>query len=125
MRIFVLEDNLERNKKFRRELIGHEIIITEDVESAKNYINIKFDLLFLDHDLGGQEMVISADDTGYGVAKLLNKSINKDTPAIIHSCNHAGATAMQFYLPQAKLIPFPNLNIPEIIYFFTSQLQPA
>lgn len=119
MRIFVLEDNPERNKKFRRELIGNEVVIVEDVSSAKSQINIKFDLLFLDHDLGGQEMVPSGDDTGYEVAKILSQSINRDTPVVIHSCNHAGARAMQFCLPQAKLIPFPDLNISETIDFFS------
>lgn len=120
MRIFILEDNSERIKKFKRELIGHEVIITEDVESAKTYINNKFDLLFLDHDLGGQEMVKSGDGTGYEIAKELAETINKDTNCIIHSCNHAGARAMQFYLPQALLIPFPSVNFSEAIKFFNN-----
>jgi hypothetical protein len=125
MRIFILEDNPERIKKFKRELIGHILIIVEDVESAKEIINSdtesnKYDLMFLDHDLGGEEMVSPGDNTGYLVAKILSESINKNSNCIIHSCNHAGARAMQFCLPKAILIPFPSLDIQETIKFFSN-----
>ena len=111
MRIFVLEDSPERHKKFRRELVGHHLDMVETVEEGRELIKEKYDLMFLDHDLGGEIFVPSGEGTGYEMAKLIAESVNKNSAIIIHSCNHAGSTAMGFHLLCAQRIPFVSLDI--------------
>jgi len=73
----------------------------------------EYDLIFLDHDLGGKEMVDSADeDTGYHLALFIaSDSANKETPCVVHSCNPAGAVNIAAVLPHAIKAPFPFLDI--------------
>ena len=115
MKIFILEDDPERIKKFRRNLIGHELDITTTVDEGKKYINKKYDLIFLDHDLGGHQMVDSGEGTGYELAALIADTVNKNSAIIIHSLNHYGASAMHFCLPDAQRIPFIVLNFDAVV----------
>lgn len=114
MHIFILEDNRNRMIKFRRELIGHHIDHAETLDIGRRMIREnKYDLIFLDHDLGGKEMVDSSDeDTGYYLARFIAAdSKNRETPCIIHSCNPFGADNMANALPHAVKVPFPSLDI--------------
>lgn len=114
MRIFILEDNKNRMAKFKRKLIGHKIDHTDNIEDGSNLvISNKYDLMFLDHDLGGEEMVDSfANNTGYKLAEFISSfSINKDTPCVVHSCNPAGANNMMRVLNNAMAVPFTCLDI--------------
>lgn len=117
MRIFILEDNPYRMVKFRQELIGHEIHHAETVDEGVALLSVnKYDVLLLDHDLGGDEMVDShAVNTGYQLAKFV-ASLEQNTPTlcIIHSCNPAVADNIQKVLPHAVKIPFPSLKIESI-----------
>ena len=118
MRIFILEDSPERMVKFRRELVGHIIDHAETVEQGTSLVvNNTYDLLFLDHDLGGEEMVDSfAANTGYRLAEFIASfTPNKNTPCVVHSCNAAGAANIIGILPEAVPIPFTNLNIGLVI----------
>jgi hypothetical protein len=120
MKIFILEDNESRMIKFRRELIGHEIDHAETVQDGTSLVVAnKYDLLFLDHDLGGKEMVDSfVEDTGYKLAEFIASfTPNKETPCVIHSCNPVGADNMTKVLPHAIKIPFPSLNISLVIKY--------
>lgn len=114
MLIFILEDNKYRMIKFRRELIGHQIHHSETVEGATGMlVRHKYDLIFLDHDLGGEEFVDSKDEnTGYQLASFIASfTQNKETPCIVHSCNPAGADNIVNVLPHAVKLPFVSLNI--------------
>lgn len=114
MKIFILEDNEYRMAKFRRELIGHEIDRAATVEEGTSLVVAnKYDLMFLDHDLGGEEMVNSYDDnTGYKLAEFIASfTQNKTTPCVVHSCNPAGADNICRVLPHAGKFPFTSLNI--------------
>jgi CheY-like chemotaxis protein len=93
MKIFVLEDNEERNVSFRKWLAGHDVTYVEDAWTAHPILkNKKFDLIFLDHDLGNRSNVNSDDpNTGYAVAKEIKNGVNKDTQVIVHSMNPNGA----------------------------------
>ena len=118
MRIFILEDNLKRMIKFRRELIGHEIDHAETVEDGTSFVVAnKYDLLFLDHDLGGEEMVDSTkENTGYQLAEFIASfTQNKTTPCVVHSCNPAGSDNIVRVLPHAIKVPFTSLDIEVII----------
>ncbi len=117
MRIFILEDNEYRMVKFRRELIGHDIDHADNVSDGIDLVaKNKYDLLFLDHDLGGEEMVDSNEENaGYQLAKFIASStLNKTTMCVIHSCNPAGAKNMANEIPHAVVVPFPSLDIASV-----------
>lgn len=113
MRVFILEDDPNRMKKFIRELSCNQIDHVETVEAGKELVQQnKYDLLLLDHDLGGEQMVDSSEEnTGYQLAKFIPKTQNKDTPCITHTCNPAGADNILSVLPHAVKVPFPRLDI--------------
>lgn len=114
MLIFILEDSEQRMVKFRRELIGHTIHHATTVESGTDYVaNNKYDLLFLDHDLGGKENVNSfTESTGYQLAEFIASfTPNKNTPCVVHSCNPAGADNIVSVLPHALKVSFIHLDI--------------
>lgn len=118
MRIFILEDNSDRMMKFRRELMGHTIDHAETVEQGTSMVaNNIYDLLFLDHDLGGEVMVDSLkNNTGYRLAEFIASfTPNKNTPCVVHSCNPGGAANIVNILMRAIPIPFPHLHIPSVI----------
>lgn len=116
MRIFVLEDSKERIVKFRRCLIGHTVDYADNVADGQALIEQhQYDLIFLDHDLGGEEMVSSDDpNTGYQMARLLAENdLNKDAAVVIHTCNPNGASRMEQALSGFRTgrAPFPSLSI--------------
>lgn len=114
MRVFILEDNSNRVVKFRRELIGNRVDHAETLSAGREMIREnEYDLIFLDHDLGGKEMVDSAhEDTGYHLALFIaDDDGNKGTPCIVHSCNPGGADNIVGVLPHAVKVPFPSLDI--------------
>jgi len=118
MRILVLEDDPSRVKKIKQELVGFVVDFSDNVSDAINLIETyQYDLMFLDHDLGGKQMVNSSQEgTGYQFAKAIAISrLNKGTTVIIHSCNPAGAANMQAILLESVCIPFINLNIAGIV----------
>lgn len=67
-RIYILEDDPNRMKKFNRECIGHSLThddtaegFIEKLEAEQEFI----DVVFLDHDLGGEHYV-SSDEKKHG-----------------------------------------------------------
>lgn len=120
LKILILEDNPERIKKFRRMFLpADELFIHTDVESAISQLKSEsdFNLLLLDHDLGGEIFVDSSlENTGSGFCRrfcaMENYSRNLDI--IVHSMNPAGARNMVSILHGAgfgrvKTIPFSSL----------------
>jgi CheY-like chemotaxis protein len=119
MRIFILEDSPYRIENFKQMLIGHAVDVATTVDEAKAFLDIyKYDLMFLDHDLGGQIIVKSGKGTGYEVAKYIKNTANAEVPTILHSCNPAGAKNMQGILPHAELRPYVSLDIRDIVDSF-------
>ena len=76
----------------------------EAIEILKK--GIDFDLISLDHDLGGEVFCSSElENSGYRVAQFLSdKEIKGDI--VIHSWNPVGAKNMLNILPKAVYIPF-------------------
>ena len=100
MKILILEDNIERQKQFRKNLVGHNVEIIDSSKIAiEKFIGEKWDLLFLDHESG--------ENTGYEVAKFLEAN-NQFMPSnvIVHSLNTNGAQNILAALPSAIHIPF-------------------
>lgn len=111
MRIFILEDDPARIVAFEHVLIGHDVTICKWLMGMKYnthrssddgaFVRFKppYDLILLDHDLGGRQMVDSTEvETGYQFAKwLVNNHPTTDGKGplvIIHSYNPDGARNM-------------------------------
>lgn len=115
-RVLILEDNVRRMNEFYdriKESQTDNIQINVDhSEYAENAIKLlkknKYDLILLDHDLGGKTYVDTSDkNTGSEVARFINSSNLdlKDSPIIIHSMNEIAAESMRkLIVPKAKVI---------------------
>lgn len=107
MKILILEDNQERIKLFKEWFKEHDLTICETAKECLSKLHIRYDWIFLDHDLGGEIFVDSDEEnTGYQVAKKIPDTINKDTDIIIHSLNYVGAMRMKNKLKNVKYVPF-------------------
>lgn len=96
-RILVLEDNEYRIKWFRHHFANETITIMEAASDAIGCLQSnEYDLIFLDHDLGGEAFVNEAHkNTGSEVARFLAASkANINASYVIHSLNSAGADYM-------------------------------
>ena len=114
--IFVLEDNLSRIALFyqllHRKFPRMEITHTEFAEEAKKLILKKsyWDIVLLDHDLGGQSYVDSENEnTGYQFLKFFKEKEIKFGQLIYHTQNPAGGHNMLSIMPEGRYIPFPQL----------------
>jgi len=116
MRILILEDNQERVRQFMKKFIGAVVLCTEDADECIEFLKVRdWDILFLDHDLGGEVYVRSFGDkkTGYTVAKWLSENMDRIPKHVfIHSLNGPGAWNIQSRLPDSILTPFAWL--PEV-----------
>lgn len=116
MKIFFLEDNMNRYTKFFKWIETKckwpNVLSASDADEAISILkeNKKFDIIFLDHDLGGKVFVDSNEDnTGYRVAKFIKDNGIKYKQCIIHSQNPAGAINMERILDGSIRVPFPEL----------------
>ena len=122
-RVLILEDSEQRIKLFKEFLGGKcRLHIYKTAWSAiTNIQNLKYDLILLDHDLGGRVYVTedSENGTGYDVAKAIPNTINKTTLVVVHSFNPTGVHNILNVLPNAKYIPFgeqlfKSIKFPEL-----------
>jgi len=106
--VLILEDDPFRVKAFKRKFIGHSVTVTDNATEAIVLLKSKsWDYLFLDHDLGGEQMVSSGPGTGYEVAKFLEENPQYQPVNIaLHSLNPSGRKNMQMALPEAIEAPF-------------------
>lgn len=124
MRIFIVEDNNERIETFKEmfaDIPEAELFITTTASEAKKVLeenkDLAWDMLFLDHDLGGRVYVESADqNTGYQVAKFIKDNDIKYYNAVTHSLNPMGAANIQGILKDCNHIPFNLLKTMEFSY---------
>lgn len=105
--VLVLDDSKNRLQMFRRKFTGHYVKTVETVRECIDLLKSDdWDYLFLDHDLGGQEMVSSGPGTGYEVAEWLAEHKDRiPEEVILHTFNSPGAQNMKSKLPNAKIIP--------------------
>lgn len=115
MKIFVLEDSLERIELFRQRLHNHQVTYCDDVEVAKDILKKgSFSILFLDHDLDNRIFVKSNEpNTGYQLAKWLKETGLTFDQIFIHSMNPIGVKNIEREVeglaPEIYTIPFPAL----------------
>jgi DNA-binding LytR/AlgR family response regulator len=97
MKIFILEDDPNRVEWLKENFNpGIELDITEMAETGMKWLREReYDVIFLDHDLGGERMV-SSDvwNTGATVARMIHETDNKHLTVIVHSYNPSGAQIM-------------------------------
>lgn len=114
--VFFLEDSPDRYAKFFKwiETKAEKPNITSATDAGEAIKILEksdhFDVIFLDHDLGGRIFVDSSEDnTGYQVAKFIKKKGITYNQLIIHSQNPQGANNIKNILPDGQIIPFPKL----------------
>lgn len=90
LKIFILEDNKERIKRFEKELQFEEFSLTiaESFQDAmEQWGNGGYDIVFLDNDLGGQ-INMGADEWNSGLNFARHKVDElKQTCVFVHSLN--------------------------------------
>lgn len=125
MKVLILEDDGQIDKRmphFRERIkeleeMSKSKIELIHVETAKDCISElesiphakeKFDVIFLDHDLGGEVYVdTNREDTGSEVARWINENPEKiyDAFVITHTFNSVGAKNITELLPGSIYIP--------------------
>ena len=93
MKIFILEDDPERIRWLRETLIDHETTFIISCIGVDNF-QPPYDLILLDHDLGGRQLK-EHEDCGLTFVNLVKDRINPEAVIIIHSFNPDGAQRMQ------------------------------
>lgn len=102
IQILILEDDDLRVIEFKKRIAETNadinlIVVDQAIECIKHLSTQKFDIIFLDHDLGGEVLVSSTkENTGATVARFWKSSdnMNKYTTVVIHSLNPAGSSYM-------------------------------
>lgn len=105
-KFFLLEDDPNRVAGFEAALDGHELHHAIDVDAAIAVFSPPYDLLLLDHDLGG-EVFVSSDhsNTGAAFARYLAEHHPADLcDVIVHSWNPDGAKTIAGTLSDAGWI---------------------
>lgn len=103
--ILVLEDDEERIKVFRKLAPPHEVTIITAAEMTISFLRQNaetLDVVFLDHDLGGEQFVSTDNkNTGSEVARFMASAECGLKPAIViilHTLNPAGERSMRSLL---------------------------
>ncbi len=111
-KILFLDDMKVRHDSFRLRFPNENITFVETAKEAIAILekDLQWDVICLDHDLGGRIFVDSEDEnTGYQVAKFLSGK-KMTCNIIVHSCNPVGAKRMLDLLPNAYYAPMFWLN---------------
>lgn len=101
-RILFLDDDLKRIEEFQARIAGMKLDVTI-VETAEDCIarlsEGRFDLVLLDHDLGGETFCDSdREDCGMEVVRWLKQNRGQHGAFIVHTMNPVAAAAMYFEL---------------------------
>lgn len=109
-KVFILEDSEDRMVEFRKRFKDKALITHSDkVEEAKKLFSEEefWDLILLDHDLGGEAYVNSNHpNTGAAFCRWLAKKNEVKYPSqiVIHSANQIGAKEMAKTLREAQMV---------------------
>ncbi|MGB3479317.1 MAG: cyclic-phosphate processing receiver domain-containing protein [bacterium] len=127
IRVLILDDMYSRVIEFEKRLKPIDITDITHVTTAKECIEClskkKYDLIFLDYDLGEPPVWAKDTDISGGVVaewiKKHPKNKNKKAMIIIHSSDSHGGAYMKELIPDATLLPrawseekFEEIKIP-------------
>lgn len=93
--ILILDDDPSRHAVFRSSLVGHRLTHAHTaLEAVKAMWSKRFDVVFLDHDLGDDH------STGYDVTKWMERMPHENRPevCVVHSLNPVGSSNMMLTL---------------------------
>ena|SRR3990167_5298570 len=121
MRIFILEDDDHRIKLLQEILHRHSLTVIGSCLDAGQF-DPPYDLVLLDHDLGGRQL-LEHEDCGLTFVRMVKDRISKHTPVIVHSYNNSGAEAMLQELdsPMAVYAPFMGSQFVTILEMILAQ----
>jgi len=107
MNILILDDDPIRHEMFKNVIKDHNLTHVYTSKECIEYLdNHTWDMVCLDHDLGGNIYVDSGENTGWEVAKWLEQNPEKQPPKMyIHSFNPVGANNMHQCIPSAVVKP--------------------
>ncbi len=123
-KVFILEDNEERIKKFKKELIGFEVTIaTSRDEANKLWKPDTFEVVFLDHDLGGMQNANCKiePNTGCNFARDVQQQLWKSL-VFVHSLNWYGRKEIA-EIALGNEAPFIGLNWENIRIVLSDPIQ--
>lgn len=97
MRLLMLDDDGNRMATFCEMFRHHTLVMVNTAPMAMAMLEmLHFDVVFLDHDLGGEGVVSRARvGSGQDVAEALPGGRNARAAVVIHSWNPEGADAMK------------------------------
>lgn len=115
MKILFLDDDLTRQRKAQANLIGHTVVTVstarEAIEALKSRFT-RYDIVSLDHDLGGQVMADSNDESGYAVADFIARAGKTYCGAVVvHSFNPVGGQRMM-----ERLADVPGIQVVRALF---------
>lgn len=95
MRLLFLDDDENRINRAKTVWKDHDLAIAKTADEAIKKLKIaEFDVVHLDHDLGGMIYMDSGPGTGYEVAQYISTMKNPPKFVVIHSWNSVGAKKM-------------------------------
>jgi CheY-like chemotaxis protein len=112
MKIFVLEDDPIRIEWFKKRFIGHEVTYVDSCTQVDQFQG-PYDLICLDHDLGGRQLE-DHEDNGLAFVRLINDRIERAN-VIIHSFSPWGAMNMKGVCEKAFIAPFGTRRFTDIV----------
>jgi len=92
LKVFILEDDPKRLISLRKMLEGHDLHYAKSCNDVTRF-EPPYDLILLDHDLGGRQME-QHEDCGLTFIKLIKDKINPEATIVYHSYNYWGAKQM-------------------------------
>lgn len=99
-KILFVDDDNTRVAEFRKRNPGHDIVHAPNSLAAFNLLpSTRFDMIFLDHDLGFDQKN-GVDDTTIPIVKHIAANENEflDCTIVIHSANSIGVANMMSHL---------------------------
>ena len=124
--ILFLDDDENRGEMFCKivgRLVRVNVIWVKTAKEAKDALMERhWNLITLDHDLGGKVFVPSGDNTGYEVAKAISEIPAYDNQTVfIHSWNPDGAKNMGAVLKKSLHVPFSK-DYSEMVVDFVCEM---
>lgn len=114
MKILVLDDDPLRIDAFRELFSGHDTRFFQDSDSMTAFLKgtpEPYDLVFLDHDLGGDVL----KNNGLIVARFLAEHTLEIGAILIHSSNPVGAEQMEHVLKKKyRVYRAPDVYLKEV-----------
>lgn len=104
MKVFILEDDPIRVDYLINRLGQHDLTVAKSCTEVGKF-QPPYDLILLDHDLGGRQMTEHEDD-GTQFIQLIADRVNVDAVVIFHSYNPGGAQRMRNILGSGYIAPF-------------------